>query len=226
MEGTVGELLEMKKKISVVVQRFNHSFRVEYRAGRTPETSDPHVALYRDDVFVTWLAIGVPSPTSTDWSNLYLDLDDTLNEDSVLITPEMLGMNAATENGDDINFLLEAQDYILALLAYALGRELEKIESPKEKRNTPVENFILMHPRDRGLRASEVWHNHGKDDKTLPVIIALEVYDALECFGLMLAGMAESDQEVTYPGVGSYIQGLTEGMFRMWREGEEDEEGN
>ena len=211
----MGELIEMKRKVSVSVRRFGCDFRVDYRVGRTIELSDPQAALYRDNAFLAWLSIG---HSNAQWSEIYLDLNDDLGDDVLLIQPEMLGMNPSTDDVMDVQFILEAQDYLLSLLGNVLGRELVKtIETLPvlESGEVTVTSPRMMHPRERGQRVAETWHNNGQDMGSLPVLVALEVYDAIEGFGFALAD--EVDERIN-EDLGVDIRHLVENALIEWRD--------
>lgn len=214
----------MKKDVNVEVRRFGCSFRVNYRAGRTVDTSDPQAALYRDDGFLTWLGVG---SLTAEWSDVYLDLDESLSDKCVLVEPEMLGMAPTTEADIDLMFILEAQDYVIELLGTAFRQKLSDTDVSITQCKTPVVDPRMMHPRERGLRVAEIWHNHGCEKETLPILVTLEVYDAIEGFGYALADLVDTDQDVTSEDKGTYIRNLVDGAFKAWRdvEGDEDEEG-
>jgi len=214
----------MKKDVSVEIRRFGCSFRVNYRAGRTIDASDSQAALYRDDVFLTWLGVG---SLTAEWSDVYLDLDESLSDKCVLVEPETLGMNPTTEEDIDLMFILEAQDYIIELLSNAFRQKLSSTDVSITHCQTPVVDPRMIHPRERGLRVAEIWHNHGCEKETLPILVTLEVYDAIEGFGYALADLVDTDKEMTSEGKGGYIRDLVDSAFKAWRdvEGDEDEEG-
>lgn len=209
----MGDVLEMRCKVGVEVHRFGHHFRVEYRAGRHPSQADPQAALDIDGAFYAWLSVGFHA---LDWKALYLDLDN----DRVLIQPEMVGMSPTTEDTKDHRFLLEAEEYVLALLTEGLVRALGASETAEE-RTQEVPDPRNIHPHERASRAVAVWHDHGKDAKRLPDLIAIEICDALEGMGMTIADALDEDEDVPREECGDAVRNLIEETLQMWRgEGE------
>lgn len=197
------------------VTRFGHTFKVVHRAGNTPSVSDPQAAIYVDTDLLGYLAIGTPLD---DWSEIFLDRPN--GDDSLMVTPEMLGMRSGTEDGADQRFLLEAEEYLLALLADELSRvhgaappePSEALEMPLDPRN--------LHPRMRAERVLDIWHNHGQDETKLVDLIAIEIFDALEGMGMTLADSVDEETDVDRDQCGDLIRGLVESTFQEWREDE------
>lgn len=206
---------EMKIPTIAQVTRFGHTFKVVHRAGNTPAASDPQAALYVDESLLGYLAVGTPLD---DWSEIFLDRPNS--DDSLMVTPEMLGMREGTEDGADHRFLIEAEEYLLALLADELSRvhgasppgPSETLEMPLDPRN--------LHPRDRAERVMEIWHNHGRDEAKLPDLIAIEIFDALEGMGMTLADSLDEEEGVDRDQCGDFLRGLVEATFQEWREDE------
>ena len=209
----MGDVVEMKRTVKAQVQRFGHYFRVEYRAGVSPEQSDPQAALYLNNVFFAWLGVSLPTG---EWKDVFLDLDD----DYTLVEPQMVGMCPSTENVADHKFLIETEEYILALLADELGGQLDASAEPK-KDDTPAPDPRNLHPRERGHRVVEVWHNHGAEPAQLPDLLAIEVYDALEGMGMALADAV--DEHIADGGErrenGNLIRALVEDTLQRWHGG-------
>jgi len=210
----MGDVVEMKRKVRAQVARFGHTFRAEYQAGGHPSQADPQAALYVDGAFFAWLAVGFHV---LDWKALYLDLDD----DHVLVPPDMVGMSPTTEDTKDHRFLLEAEDYILALLTEGLVRALGASETGGEEPQGTVDPRNL-HPRERASRAVAIWHDHGKDEERLPDLIAIEIYDALDGMGMTLADAV--DEHIEEGGerteCGDLIRALVDDTLQAWRGGE------
>lgn len=209
----MGDVVEMKRKVEAEVHRFGHHFRVEYRGGGHPSQADPQAALYVDGAFFTWFAVGFHV---LDWKALYLDLDN----DHVLIRPEMVGMSPTTEDTEDHRFLLETEEYITALLTKGLVLALgasEKAE-PKSQEASDPRN---LHPHERALRAVSVWHDHGKDEERLPDLIAIEIYDALDSMGMTIADALDEDEDVPREGCGDAVRDMIEETLQAWRGGVE-----
>ena len=208
----MGDVLEMKRKVEAQVHRFGHHFRVEYQAGGHPSQADPQAALYVDGVLSEWLLVGFHV---LDWKALYLDLDN----DRVLIPPDMVGMSPTTEDAKDHRFLLEAEEYLLALLTEGLVLALGASETPEEEPQSTVDPRNL-HPRERAARAVAIWHNHGKDEERLPDLIAIEIYDALDGMGMTLADAVDEAKDVLRDDCGELVRALVEETLQTWRGGE------
>ena len=209
------KVTEMKMPAVAQVTRFGHTFKVVHRAGNTPSASDPQAALYVDTALLGYLAIGTPLGN---WSEIFLDRPN--GDESLMVTPEMLGMRPGTEDGADHRFLVEAEDYLLALLADELSvvhgaappGPAESLEMPLDPRN--------IHPRQRADRVMEIWHNHGKDESKLADLIAIEIFDAMEAMGMTLADSVDEETDVERDQCGDLIRGLVESTFQEWREDE------
>lgn len=212
----MGDLLEMKPKVKATVRRFGCTFRVEYQAGRNPELSEPAAALYCDDSLIAWLTVGFKDRS---WEAIVFDLDDETH----LVTPQMVGMSPTTEADEDLRFLLDAEEYLLVVLARALGVAIEAAVGPLEAREPSkgARDPRHLHPRERGRRALAAWHDHGRVEEMLPDLIAVEVYDALEAMGMSLADALDEDDDLPREGCGNLVRALVEGAIQEWRGGEE-----
>lgn len=213
----MGDVVEMKREVKVQVNRFGHLFGLAYRAGRTPALSDPQAAVYLDGKFFAWAAVAFHMDR---WSEIFVDLD----EETILVSPEMLGITASSEDEADQRFILDTEEYVMRLLNEALAAALNKGSDPEvdEGASEPVPDPRNLHPRTRGLRAVEVWHNHGKDEEQLPDLIAIEVYDAIEGMGLSLAeALDEIDDSVPREECGNLVRALVEDTLQAWHRGEE-----
>ena len=211
----MGDVVEMKRKVETRVRRFGHEYRVEYRAGTSPKITDPMAALYIDGELFTWLGVRF---IEDDWGSIDLAIDD----DYMLVTPEMVGMSPTTEDEKDHQFLIEAEDYLLALLITGLSGALGAVERPGEgPSSTPDPRHL--HPLERASRAISTWHDHGRVEKMLPDLVAAEVYDALEAMGMSLAEAV--DEHIEEGGerteCGKLIRALVEEAIQEWRGGEE-----
>lgn len=209
----MGDVVELKRKVIEQIARFGHTFRVEFQAGRTPELSDPAAALYLDGTFLAWLMVGF---AANDWGAIVFDLDDEVH----LIDPPMVGMSPTTEETTDLKFLLETEEYILVSLANALGRTLTKTQeplTPTPGTTTFAPDPRYMHPRARGRRVAATWHDHGAVDTMLPDLVAVEVYDAIEGTGLVIADFLDEHDGV----LGDRVREIVEAMIQDWRGGEE-----
>jgi hypothetical protein len=208
----MGDVVEMKRKVTAQIARFGHAFRVEFNAGRTPELSDPAAALYLDGTFLAWLTVGF---AANDWGAIVFDMDDEVH----VIDPPMLGMSPTTEEATDLKFLLEAEDNILTTLATDLGSVLSKTQELPEPH--VVAEFLpdprLLHPRARGRRVAAAWHDHGAVEAMLPDLVAVEVYDVFESTGLILADFLDEHDEV----LGDRVREIVEAMIQDWRGGED-----
>lgn len=212
----MGDLLEMKPKVKATVVRFGCTFRVEYQAGRTPELSEPAAALYCEDSLIAWLTVGF---SARDWKSIVFDMDDETH----LVSPQMVGMSPTTEAEEDLRFLLDAEEYLLVVLAGALGKAIEAAVGPLEAPEASPEarDPRHLHPRERGRRALAAWHDHGRVEEMLPDLIAVEVYDAIEAMGMSLADTLDDDPDVPREGCGNLIRAMVEGAIQEWRGGEE-----
>lgn len=212
----MGDVLEMKRKVETRVRRFGHEFRVEYLAGVSPRVTDPSAAVYVDGEFFTWVGV---SFLTHEWASIDLALDD----DYVLVTPEMVGMSPTTEDEKDHRFLVEAEDYLLALLMEGLLRALGGSQDDEEGEEWAPDPRQLS-PRERAARAVSLWHDHGKDETYLPLLISLEIYDALACLGLTLADAVD---EFLIEGsgerreCGEFLRALMDESLSEWQGGEE-----
>ena len=212
----MGDVLEMRRKVEASVRRFGHHYKVEYRAGRNPSLTDPQAALYVDGAFFAWLSVGFHAH---EWEGLYLDLD----EDHVLVTPDVMGMSPTTEDTKDHRFLLETEEYIVSLLTGALVCVLADSAEVDEGEPTEVPDPRGLSPYERGCRVVSFWHDHGKDEAQLPALIAVEIYDAVEGTGLMLAdalGEFMMDLANGREDGSGFIQAMTEDLLQGWHGGE------
>jgi hypothetical protein len=214
----MGEVLEMKRKVRVSVNRFGHVFSVEYRAGRTPQSSDPQAALQVDGRLLAWLEIGYHESA---WSEIHLDLSD----DHILVTPAMLGIVNATDDLTDHRFLSEAEEYVMGLLNEALAKKLAEPFEETEETEEDDEGDEPLSPMERGMRVLTVWHNHGRDEEQLPELVAIEVYSALEeASGAIAIALDTSQEEVPREQCGNLIRELMASTLEAWHEGAETEE--
>jgi len=98
----------------------------------------------------------------------------------------------------------------------ALGASEESEPEPKE-----VPDPRNLHPRERALRAVAAWHDHGKDEKRLPDLIAIEIYDALDGMGMTVADSLDEDEDVPREECGDAVRNLIEETLQTWRGGAE-----
>lgn len=208
----MGEIVEMKREIKVQVNRFGHLFGLSYRAGINPQSSDPQAAICIDGTFCMWAPIAYNAPK---WSEIYVDTD----QEHVLITPEMLGISATSEDPSDHRFLLDAEEYVLSLLNDQLIAVLDRTatEDPQEDSSAPG----VLHPRVRGLRVVENWHNHGRVEEQLPDLITIEICDAMDTLGRTLAEVLDESDEVPRSECGNFIRAVLEETFQTWHRGDE-----
>lgn len=210
----MGDVVAMKRRVDARVRRFGHDFRVEYMAGVNPKVTDPMAAVYVDGEFFTWAGI---SFLTQEWASIDLSLDD----DYVLVTPEMVGMSPTTEDEKDHRFLIEAEDYLLALLMEGLLQGLGTSEGDEDEPEAAMDPRQL-HPRERAARAVSHWHDHGKEEPYLPLLISLEIYDALASFGMTLADAVD---EYLIEGAGErrecgeFVRALVDETLSEWQGG-------
>lgn len=214
----MGDVVNMMRKVAAQVVRLGHTFKVEYRAGQTPELSDPAAALYLDDVFLTWVTLGF---ATDDWRAVVLDIDGDHN----LIDPTMLGMSPTTVDDRDLSLLLDVEDYVLTLLSQSLGNELAKIMTPpSELENYDPENALQLSPQGRGQRVLAAWHDLGEAIDVLPDLIAIEICDAVEITGFAMIDVLEDTPDGTCDSAreqcASLLQEMIESLLVQWRSGE------
>ena len=215
----MGNVIEMKRKVTAQIARFGHSFRIEYQVGRTPELSDPAAALYIDNIFHTWATVGYADRA---WEALSLDLSN----DVALLEPRALGMSPTTENPSDLSFLFDAEEYLLSLLDHALRLAVVRVSvalPPLPDADQPLPYLESCHPQERGRRVAETWHNHGSVEEMLPTLVAIEIYDALEILGVALADTLD-ETDVPREACGDFVRTLVEQAIQDWRGGEEASE--
>ena len=212
----MGDIITMKPKIKAAVRRFGCVFQVEYQIGKSPELSEPAAALYCEGSLIAWLTVGFAARA---WNAIVFDIDDETH----LVTPYMVGMSPATEDEEDLQFLIDAEEYLLVVLAKALGVAIEAavgaLDSPERSDSAPDPRYL--HPRERGRRVLESWHNHGRVEQMLPDLIAIEVYDALESMGGLLADALDEDESTPRGECGNLVLAMVESAIREWRSGEE-----
>jgi len=211
----MGDVVAMKRKVETRVRRFGHDFRVEYLAGVSPKVTDPMAAVYVDGEFFTWAGV---SFLTHEWASIDLALDD----DYVLVTPEMVGMSPTTEDEKDHRFLIEAEDYLLALLMEGL---LEGLGGSSEDEDEPeaTEDPRLLPPRERAARVVSRWHDHGKEEPRLPLLISLEIYDALASLGMTLADAVDEyliEEAGERRECGEFVRALVDETLSEWQGGE------
>jgi hypothetical protein len=208
----VGEVVKLGRKVSAQVNRFGHIFGVEYKAGRSTTRTNPQAALSVDGAFFAWLTVAFDGPR---WEDINIDLAQEL----VLVRPEMVGAQPATKGVEDHRFLIEAEDYILGLLNAMLADQLRAFDEPLPEGAVPVQDPRAVTPMDRGLRVVQEWHDNGKDEGQLSMLVAIEIFDALETQGLAIAdSMDDSKDEVQRDQCGAVIRALVDDTLNVWRE--------
>ena len=209
----MGEVVKLGRKVSARVNRFGHIFSVEYKAGRSTTRTNPQAALSIDGQFFAWLTVAFDGPR---WEDINIELAQEL----VLVRPEMVGAPPATEGVEDHRFLIEAEDYIIGLLNAMLAEQLRAFEEPlPEGAEAPVPDPRAVTPIERGLRVVQEWHDSGKNEEHLPMLVAIEVFDALEAQGLAIAdSMDDSKDEVPRDQCGAVVRALVDDTLNAWRE--------
>jgi hypothetical protein len=203
----------MQRKISVSVKRFGHRYELEYRAGRTPETSEPAAAMKIDGTFFAFITVGYHDPEK--WSEVTIELPD----DRPALHPADLGMHPSTEDEADFGFLSEAEEYLTALLNRGLAQRLmETSQDPNAPATEEEEDEALsLTPHDRGHRVVEVWHNHGAPEHLLPDLIAIEIYDALEHVGNAVGNLLDGAEDVDRGQCGEFVRTTVTDALRAWK---------
>jgi hypothetical protein len=209
----VGEVVKMGRKVSAQVNRFGRTFEVEYKAGRNTKRTNPEAAIAVDGKFFAWLTVAFDGPS---WADINIELA----QEMVLITPEMVGAPPSSEIVIDHRFLLEAEEYILSLLNDSLAEQLRVFDEPlPETATDPVKDPRAVTPWERGLRASQLWHDSGKNEDQLPSLVAVEIFDALEAQGMAIAdSLDDAIEEVSREQCGSLVRTLVDDTLNTWRE--------
>lgn len=201
-------VVEMKRKIAVSVNRFGQVFSIEYRAGVSPKSSDPQAALYVNGAFLAWAPVVFHDPA--DWSEVSLDIADA----HTLLSYSMLGMPSGGGDLADTRFISEAEEYVMNLLRDGLAKRLTdtppEAGAPEEEQEEPT-----LSPYDRGRRAVAVWHNHGKNEEQLPELIAIEIFDALDEMGVGLGAMLD-EEKIPRKRCGSAVREVVAEALSGW----------
>lgn len=212
----MGDVVEFKRVVVAEVRRFGRAFKAKMHTGPSPQESDPQVAIYVDGVLVTWATAEF---LTLQWSGLTLDLGD----DQAFIEPGMLGMANVAENDADVNFLMDAEDYVLSLLRDELVRQMVAQYGPEE--DTPLNQLLAktLTPRERALRAIGLWHNHGRVEDHLPLLMAIEIANAAEEMGEAVAVSLEEELEAQNEptDVVEMVRGLIEDTLSRWQKEDE-----
>jgi hypothetical protein len=207
----MGEVVKMGRKVSAQVNRFGHVFSVEYRAGKSPTRTNPEAAIQVDGKFFAWLTV---SFDEWKWSGINVEL----TQDLVLVTPEMVGAPPSSEVVSDHRFLLEAEEYILALLNTELASKLSALDEPvPEAPVGSVQDPRSLSPWDRGLRVAQCWHDEGKVEDSLPSLVTIEIFDALEAQGAAIADSLDDSKDVPREECGNVIRVLVDDTLATWR---------
>ena len=220
-EDDMCNVIEMKRQMIAQVSRFGHIFRAEYMAGPTREQSDRQAAFYCDGKLIAWLQAGFHLD---DWGELYLQPAD---ENTPLLSLEMLGLPPHSENENDAVFMLNAEMYIVGLLNTELARKLiETSKEPGLEEDDSTDDSWLLTPLERGARVVEVWHNHERHAELLPQLVAIEIYDALDVMGFVLAKTLDEADDLEPGQCGEMITHMVATMLSEWHSGEFEERDN
>lgn len=208
----MGDVVDLKHTIAAQVSRFGHVFKVIYRIEVSPTIIEPQATLFVDRAPVGVLALSI---VSNDRTVIVLEL---ARQDQELVTADMLGLPTTEDRVDQV-FLVEAENYILGLLAEELERALGQLSWPSEGAAVPDPRHL--NPYERGDRVVTSWHNAGKAVELLSDMVAIEVFDALEAMGHALAdALDDSDEPCGY-----LVRDLVRTTLTAWREGDDDDSG-
>lgn len=212
----MGDVVEFKRVINAEIRRFGRAFRAKMHTGPSPQESDPQVAIYVDGTVVTW---ATAEYLTAQWAGLTLDLGD----DQAFIEPGMLGMTNVVESDTDVDFLMDAEDYVLTLLRDELVRQMVAYYGPEE--DTPLNQLLAktLTPRERALRTISLWHNHGRVDDHLPLLMAIEIANAAEEMGEAVAVSLEEELEAQGEptDVADMVRELIDDTLSRWQKEDE-----
>lgn len=201
----MGDVVEMKRKVSAQVTRFGHVFRVEYQIGPNCEISDSAAALYVDDTFSVWLSVDFDE---ADQNVAMLDIDDADH----IVEPSMVGICPMTESSIDLQYLVESDEYMLTELTLALRAAIEA----RALVSGPCPAPSNIHPWERGRSVAALWCDHGQVIEKLPDLIAIEIKDAVEAMGLAMAEAVDSTHEVNRDECGNLLRNMIEDALEQW----------
>ena len=190
----------MSDELEVELERFDLCFKVKYAPG------NPQAGLYsgdwrmgRPDRLIAWLSV-----QSVEGGGVVFDASN----DQRIVPPDALGLD--TDDVADNKFLLEAEEYLLSKLAEALSAELAGQKDITL--STPS-------PRDRGERVVELFRGHPSGASNLGDLVATEIYDALETFGLHLSDALDDavNDGLMAAECGEYVRATAVSTIEDWR---------